>query len=761
MALATAAFETRRQRLRIAVTGAVQGVGFRPYTYRLACQLGLAGSVRNTPVGVEIDAQGEPAALHQLLAGLRAAPAPARVDQVQAQPCRADDRTTFVVAESSLGAGDALPLPDLALCADCLAEIRDPASRRFDYAFTSCSRCGPRYSIIAGLPYDRARTGMAGFTLCPACTVEYADPTDRRFQHQANACPACGPRLWLADGDGQSLAQSTAALAGAAALLRGGGVLALKGLGGFQLLVDARDRAAVARLRERKARPDKPFAVMYPELEAVQLACHVSAVARAALTSAAAPIVLLPRRADGLASNVAPGNPRLGVMLPYTPLHRLLLDRLDFPVVATSGNVAGEPLCSENAHALARLAGVADAFLLHDRPIQRALDDSVVQIVRGVPQVLRAARGYTPLSVACGPGDGAVLAFGGHLKAALAVGGDRRIVLGQHLGDLDSAAALAGFDAAVQELPTLTGTAPTLVVCDAHPDYASSLRAGALGLPLRRVQHHHAHVVAVMAEHDLDGEVLGVAWDGSGLGDDGTLWGGEFFACTRQAYQRRAWLWPFPLPGGERAAREPRRAALGLLHAAYGEAAGALDLPPLRAFTADERRSLHRAIGRGINAPLTSSIGRLFDAVAALLDLCQQMSFEGQAAQALQSAAEAAGPAAPYPLPLRTALDGHVADWGPLLAALLSDVAAGTPAGVISMRFHAGLANLIVAVTRQFGAGRVVLAGGCFQNALLLDLTAGRLADAGVAVFWPQRLPPGDGGLAVGQAAVAGSGETA
>ncbi len=752
--MARPAVQTAVRRARINVSGAVQGVGFRPYVYRLATALDLGGWVRNTPRGVQIEAEGEPAALAALLDALRAAPAPARVDAIETDWQAAAGASGFAVAASEPGAGQALPLPDLAVCADCLADIRDPAGRRFDYAFTSCSRCGPRYSIIAGLPYDRARTAMAGFAMCPACAAEYADPADRRFHHQANACPACGPRLTLHDAAGTVQARDAAALDAAAHCLRAGGIVALMGIGGFQLLVDARDEAAVARLRARKRRPDKPFAVMFADGEAVQAACATTPDERALLASPAAPIVLLERRRDGLAPSVAPGQGRLGVLVPYSPLHALLLDRLGFPVVATSGNRAGEPLCTTPAQAQARLAGIADVFLVHDRPILRALDDSLVQVAAGRPQVLRLARGYAPLAVDCPDANEPALALGGHLKAAVAVGGGGRIVLGQHLGDLDGTLALAGFDAAAQQLPALAGLRPARLACDAHPDYGSSLRAGGFGLPLRRVPHHHAHVAAVMAEHGIDGEVLGVAFDGAGLGSDGTLWGGEFLLASRSASRRLAWLKPFPLPGGEQAAREPRRAALGLLHARFGSDLESLDLPPLRAFDPAERRPLLAALERGINTPRTSSVGRLFDAVAALLGLCQRMSFEGQAALALQGAAEAAPPQAPYPLPLQATPAGLVADWAPLLDALLADRACGVPAPLIAGRFHAALAALIVAVATQSGAQRVVLAGGCFQNRLLLELTAARLADAGVTVFWPQRAPPGDGALALGQAAV-------
>lgn len=740
-----------RRRLRIRVQGAVQGVGFRPAVYRLACGLGLAGRVRNDPQGVEIDVEGAADAAEALLAALRALPAPVRIDRLQVERLMPAGTTGFAIAASVAGPGGALPLPDLAPCADCLAELRDPADRRHRYPFTSCTACGPRYSIVAAMPYDRARTAMADFAPCPACAAEYADPASRRFHHQANACPACGPRLALYDRQGRPLAAGDDALEGAVELLRGGGILALKGLGGFQLLVDARDGAAVARLRARKGRPHKPLAVMFADLAAVRAAGRPGAAERALLESPVAPIVLIDVDAGAgvLAPNVAPDNPRLGAMLPSTPLHALLLQDLGFPVVATSGNAGGEPLCADNDEALARLCGIADAFLLHDRAIVQPLDDSVMQVAAGRAQTLRLARGLAPLALEHA-GDAAVLALGGHLKSALAVGGGGRIVVGPHIGDLDTTLARQRFKAAAGQLPALAGSRPALLACDPHPDYASSLWAGADRRPRQTVQHHHAHLAAVLAEHGLQGEVLGVAFDGAGLGDDGTLWGGEFLIGDCRQMRRGGRLRPFPLPGGERAAREPRRSALGLLYGAYGPDLGG-QTPD---FTAHERRTLLQALERGVNAPLTSSAGRLFDAVAALLGLCQEMSFEGQAAQALQAAAERVPAQAPYPVALVQEDSGLLADWAPALAALLADRAAGVPVPQIAGRFHATLAALIADVARQLGVCRVVLAGGCFQNRRLLEETRARLDQAGLAVWWPQRLPPGDGALAAGQAAV-------
>jgi hydrogenase maturation protein HypF len=749
------------QRLRIVVRGTVQGVGFRPFVHRRATALGLAGWVGNSAEGVVIEAEGPQESLRVLVDAIREAPPPnAAVTAVEVGEIAGRGDDGFAVRRSAAGgARTAWILPDLATCDDCLRELFDPADRRHLYPFINCTRCGPRYSIIEGLPYDRERTAMRRFALCAACLAEYADPADRRFHAEPNACSACGPRLALWDGAGAAVARRDAALVAAAEALRGGRTVAVKGIGGFHLLVDACNDAAVRRLRAAKGRAEKPFAVLFPSLAVVRARCRLGPEEEALLTGPARPIVLLRRAGDRLAPAVAPDNPRIGALLPYAPLHHLLMRELGFPVVATSGNLSGEPIVTDERDALARLGPVADLFLVHDRAIVRPVDDSVAQVVCGRPQLLRRARGYAPAPI---PGadlpsgdfpDG-ILAFGGHLKAtvALTVGG--ALIASQHLGDLETAAARDAHRDALGDVVRLHATAPRIAVCDAHPDYGSTRAAEASGLPVRRVQHHVAHVAACMAEHGLAPPVLGAAWDGAGYGPDGTLWGGEFIWVTEAGWRRIAHLRQFRLPGGDAAAREPRRAALGLLFAAHGDDAfGMTDLPPVAAFTPAERAVLRAALNRGVNAPRTTSAGRLFDAFAALCGLRQRSGYEGQAAAALEWAAEGFETGRAYEMPLTGKANApRVIDWGPALAAALADLRAGNAAGAVSEGLHNGLAAAIAAVAAQFGAPRVVLTGGCFQNVRLTELAVAALRAAGCEPFWHSRVPPNDGGLAVGQA---------
>jgi len=753
-------------RWRISVRGTVQGVGFRPFVYREATTRGLAGWVRNSPAGVIIEAQGDPEALAALRDAIRhAPPANARVTAIEVRELAPRGETGFRIAASDESGPRSLQLlPDLATCERCLAELLDPGDRRYRYPFINCIDCGPRYSIIDDLPYDRSRTAMRHFPLCKACRAEYHDPTNRRFHAEPNACPACGPRLSLWETTGAVLARDDDALVAAARAIRAGRIVAVKGLGGFHLVADARDAATVDRLRTRKRRPAKPFAVMFPSLAAIRACCDVVPAAETLLTSAARPIVLLPWRGGPIAAAVAPGNPRLGALLPYTPLHHLLLRELGFPVVATSGNLGGEPIVTDETEALSRLAGIADAFLVHDRPIVRPLDDSVAQLVCGEPQLLRLARGHAPMSLPVAGVPAGLLAGGGHLKTSVALTRGTDVVLGAHLGDLESAAACRTHAVALDDLVRLLDATPRCVVGDDHPGYASHRALERTGLPRVTVQHHLAHVAACLAEHGRVPPALGVAWDGTGQGPDGTIWGGEFLRVSRNGWRRIARLRPFRLPGGEAAVREPRRAALGLLHAAYGERAFTMtDFPPLQAFDPGERTILERLLTRGVNAPSTSSMGRLFDACAALLGLCQRSRFEGQAAMRLEGAARHATARPAYAFPLRRTADATPVelDWQPALDALLADIRAGVDVGSIADAWHRGLAAAIVAVAEHAGERVVVLSGGCFQNVRLTETTVAALRVGGFNPLWHQRVPPNDGGLALGQAVWAGWNEHA
>ena len=755
---------TQAQRLSVTIRGAVQGVGFRPFVFRLAEELGLTGWVNNSAQGVFIEVEGRRDRLQSFLLRIpREKPPRAFIQSLESSWLDPVGFAKFEIRESdTTGAKTALILPDIATCPECLREIFDPANRRHRYPFTNCTHCGPRFSIIESLPYDRPNTTMKRFAMCEACRAEYEDPRDRRFHAQPNACPVCGPQLELWDRTGRVLAQRDEALQQAAQAVRRGEIAAVKGLGGFHLLVDARNEQAVRRLRELKHREEKPFALMVPSLVTAQALCEVSETEERLLTSPESPIVLLRRREDagGVAEAVAPGNPCLGVMLPYTPLHHLLLAELGFPVVATSGNLAEEPICTDERDALQRLGGIADLFLIHDRPIARHVDDSIVRVVMDREMVLRRARGFAPLPVHLAHQSlPPQLAVGAHLKSsiALAVGGD--VFISQHIGDLESAPSLEAFRRVVADFERLYAVSPRSVACDMHPDYLSTKFARQLGVPVREVQHHFAHVVSCMAENELEGPVLGVAWDGTGYGTDGTIWGGEFLLATWHNFQRLAHLRQFRLPGGDSAVREPRRCAAGVLYEVFGDALSGPGAAAVKGFTRPELQIVWQMLHKHLNVPVTSSAGRLFDAAAAIAGLRQQTRYEGQAAMELEFAAEAAETDEAYPFAIRDGQSPWVVDWELMIRAMLGDAAEGEPAGRIAAKFHNALAEMIVAVARRAGREQVVLTGGCFQNRYLTERAAKRLEEENFRAYWHQRVPPNDGGIALGQV-VAASKET-
>jgi hydrogenase maturation protein HypF len=740
-------------RLRVAVRGAVQGVGFRPFVFRLATELRLPGWVLNSAQGVFIEVEGDEPVLREFLRRLEAEkPAISFIQSLEATFLDTIGYQQFEIRESSGGEKTALILPDIATCPDCLHEINDPANRRYRYPFTNCTNCGPRFTIIASLPYDRPRTTMK-FTMCAACAQEYEDPHDRRFHAQPNACPDCGPRLQLWPAEGSGGAERDAALRGAAEAIRRGQIVAVKGLGGFHLMVDARNEAAVCELRRRKRREEKPLALMFPSLVAVLEVCACSEIEVRLLRSPESPIVLLKRKSaravsEGLAVSLAPRNPYLGAMLPYTPLHHLLMQELGFPVVATSGNLSEEPICTDEEEARQRLAGIADLFLVHDRPILRHVDDSIVREMAGRELVLRRARGFAPLPVTVETELPPLIGVGPHQKNTIALSAGSQVFVSQHIGDLETAESLRAFErvhAAFRELYELH---PSALACDLHPDYLSTQFARRSGERVIAVQHHHAHVLACMAENHLRPPVLGVAWDGSGYGADGTVWGGEFLRVFDGGYRRVAHLRTFPLPGGERAVKEPRRTALGVLYELFGEKALALDIPVVRSFTTKELTVLGAMLAKGLNTPRTSSAGRLFDAVAALLGVRQVCGFEGQAAMELEYAVREPIAGQSYPFELRETPEVLVLDWGPMIRAIVAESA---PAGSIAAAFHNTLAEMIVAVAQRVGEPRVVLSGGCFQNRCLTELVVGHLQQAGFRAYWHQRIPPNDGGIALGQ----------
>ncbi|CAN5832088.1 carbamoyltransferase HypF [soil metagenome] len=758
------------ERRVIAVEGIVQGVGFRPFVFGLARRLELRGHVRNDLSGVVIDVEGDCAALDDFVAALSASPP--RLAAVERVRCEirplsrfrgfsiAPSDATRGAAAAASGVSIATVAPDAATCEACLHELFDRTGRRSGYPFVTCTACGPRLTIALAAPYDRARTTMAPFALCAPCLAEYTHPLDRRFHAESLACPACGPRLeWR--GPGTDAPPTADALAACAAALRAGQIVALKGIGGFQLVCDATAEAAVTRLRRRKRREAKPFAVMVQDLSTARSLCHVDDAEAALLGSIAGPIVLLRRRADAhVAAAVAPGMPTLGVMLPYTPLHHLLL-RATGPLVVTSGNVSEEPIVTDNAEALGVLSGVADAFLLHDRAIAIRCDDSVAAVVAGAPQLLRRARGYVPGSLSLPVAAPAPLvALGGHLKNTFCLVRGRTAHLSQHIGDLDSAAARQSLLQTVAHFAALFDAAPRLAAHDLHPDYATTGLAAELGVERSfAVQHHHAHIASCLAEHGIDEPVIGIAFDGSGLGPDGAIWGGEFLLVEGVTCQRFAHFAYVPLPGGDAAVRHPWRTAVAFLHAAYGgELDSCIDLPPFKAAPAAELSLVRQLLLRGVRSPPTSSAGRLFDAVASIAGIRHHARFEAHAAIELEAAAGDA-PAGCYPVDFTAAGDGWTIETAPIVRGVVADVRAGRPLHETAARFHATMCATIVRgairVRGCTGVRRVALSGGTFQNRRLTADAARALAGEGFDVLLHRRVPCNDGGLSLGQASIA------
>ncbi|MER5935375.1 carbamoyltransferase HypF [Streptomyces sp. NPDC002054] len=772
-------------RRRITVRGVVQGVGFRPFLHTLATAMDLSGHVTNTGEGVVVEVEGAPSAVALFCDRIAAeAPPLAVVESVDHREIPASGTTGFAITASRTeGPARTLVSPDTATCAACLAELADPADRRHRHPFITCTHCGPRFTIVTGLPYDRSRTTMAGFPMCPDCAREYKNPADRRFHAQPVACHACGPRLRLLcpEPDGRPVeVRDVDPVAEARSLLSDGAILAVKGLGGYHLACDATHTESVARLRRRKARGDKPFALMARSVSDVEHLVHLGPEERALLTGGARPVVLLRRRAAAPpghqgpmpARAVAPGSPDLGVMLPYTPLHHLLLGLADDPpgprlLVMTSGNIAGEPIVTDDAEALERLAHLADAWLTHDRPIHVPCDDSVVRVSDGELMTVRRARGYAPLPVTLPLPVRPALAAGGDLKNAFCLAEGRRAWLSAHIGDMDDLATQLAFARAERHLEAITGVAPEVLAADRHPGYRSGQWAErhAAGRPVVRVQHHHAHIAAAMAEHGADGSrpVIGVAFDGTGYGDDGAVWGGEFLLADYAGYLRFAHLAYVPLPGGDAAVHRPYRMALAHLRAAG--IAWTDDLPCVAACPPGERRVLARQLDAGLNCVPTSSMGRLFDAVSSLGGVCHRSGYEAQAAIELEAAALTAPGATGYAFAISPAgpasRDPLTADPAPLLAAAVADVRAGTPPPVVAARFHAAVAGLVhricVLARERHGPDTVALTGGVFANVLLSEACAAALRRDGFTVLRHHRVPPNDGGLALGQLMIAGS----
>jgi hydrogenase maturation protein HypF len=746
---------------RVRVDGLVQGVGFRPFIHRLAMQHDIAGWVLNTSGAVEMHIEGQTAALDRFLVDVReAAPVLARIESLVAERVAPEGFATFEVRVSAAAGAERLPVsPDVAMCANCARELLDPENRRYRYPFITCTDCGPRFTVIESMPYDRERTTMRAFTQCPACLREYTTPGDRRYHSQTNSCPDCGPSLWLErSGLADHIADGARALTTAAEFLWRGEVVAVRGLGGFQLAVDATSEAAVARLRERKHREAKPLAVMVASLDEARRFADVTPREAELLASAAAPIVTCRLRSDRvIAPNVAPGLAHVGIMLPYTPLHVLLLKAAGVPLVMTSGNLTEEPIATGNEEARQRLSAISDAFLLHDREIVSRYDDSVMRVVDEAPVILRRARGLAPLPVDVPiESPRPLLAVGPHLKNTFTLLHGRRAWVSQHIGDLENVETLEHFRAARERFESLFNVRPEVVVHDRHPGYLSTRLALESGLePAIAVQHHHAHIAAVMAEHGRTGPVIGVAYDGTGLGDDGNIWGSEILYADLAGFERLGHLRYAPLPGGDAAARAPWRVALGYLSL---ERCSPGEWPFIvRGVDAREHGVAEQQLERGVNSPLASSMGRLFDAAAALIGVRVRAQYEGQAAMELEAlASDRRGHVLPYRLTSEGA--GWVFDPMPMLCAMRARSALGEEAGTLAASFHdtvvVATAELVRKATAVTDCRTVALGGGCFQNARLLTSLRRTLTEDGYEVLIPRLLSPNDGSVSVGQAAI-------
>jgi hydrogenase maturation protein HypF len=754
--------------VHISLRGAVQGVGFRPFVFRLASEIGLNGWIKNSGQGVFIEVEGDRNDVDLFLYRVRAEK-PRNAFISSFEYCYLDvlGYSSFeIVGSESSDFKVAVILPDIAICPDCLRELFDPHDRRYLYPFINCTNCGPRFSIITSLPYDRKNTTMADFTMCEECRREYEDPTNRRFHAQPNACPKCGPHVELWNKTGEIISSDHEAISSAADFVRNGSILALKGIGGFHLIADARNDNAVRTLRHRKMREEKPFAIMVDSIETAKRICVMSDPERDILLSPESPIVLLKNRDCSMVSpSVAPNNPYLGIMLPYTPLHHLLMKDLAFPVVATSGNRSDEPICTDEREALKRLSGIADFFLVHNRRIARHVDDSIVKFVGNRPMMIRRARGYAPLPILMREDSKQrppILSVGAHLKNTVALVIDENIFVSQHVGDLDSLEAQNAFKQTCADLQDLYQVKIAVVAHDAHPDYSSTVYAQQMHKPLFAVQHHIAHIASCIAENEISGPVLGVAWDGTGYGYDHTIWGGEFFVVDGKTFERYASFKKFPLPGGEEAIRESRRAALGVLFEVFGNDLQELvDERILNKFSSHELSIFLSMLMKGINSPLTSSAGRLFDAAASITGVRDISKFEGQSAMEFEYAINGETLEESYPFVVNEfksnpgndfMTPSHIIDWEQIVLNLLYDVRKMVPVKYISAKFHNAMARVVVEIARRAGIKKVVLSGGCFQNKYLSEKTIALLTEEGFQPYWHQRIPPNDGGISLGQA---------
>ncbi len=753
-----------KARTKITIHGVVQGVGFRPFVYRLANDLGIKGWIVNSAQGVFIDAEGSNGSIEKFISRLKTdKPKNSFIQSFEHIFLDPSGFDKFEIRESKAsGTKTALVLPDIATCDDCIGEIFDPSNRRYLYPFTNCTNCGPRFTIINSLPYDRKNTAMAEFEMCPECYAEYTDPSDRRFHAEPIACPECGPQVELLDESGYPVSSKHTAIVNAAELIKKGKIIALKGIGGYQLIADARNSKVIIALRTRKRRNEKPFALMFPDIDSIKNECEVNAAEENLLCSPEKPIVLVRRKKDcksSVADEAAINNPYLGVMLPYSPLHHILMRELNIPVIATSGNLSEEPICIDEKTAFEKLSGIADFFLIHNRKILRHVDDSIARVIAGREMLIRRARGYAPLPVQIDGLNKTVLAAGAHLKNTIAINNNSNVFISQHIGDLENIEAINAYGNVISDMEKFYEIKPETVVSDLHPDYISTKYSFKINKKPEQVQHHYAHVLSCMAENNLDGEVLGISWDGTGYGTDGAIWGSEFLISKGRDFVRAAHLKPFCLPGGEIAIHEIWRIGFALLYSVYGENA-----EKYLNFSKHKLNIIRQMIDKNINSPLTTSMGRLFDGIASILNICQQANFEAQGAMELEFSASTPPPT-PSPTKVRkergnnyyyfelenTPSESIIINWQPMVREIVDDMNSSITKESISTKFHDTLVEMIISVAKKINNGRVVLTGGCFQNKYLLERAIDKLKQNDFKVYWHQRVPTNDGGISLGQ----------
>lgn len=750
-----------KQRVKIVIRGAVQGVGFRPSVYRLASELDIKGWIINSSQGVFIEAEANEEVLDSFLKRLDTdKPKNSFIQSFEHSILDYHGYTDFEIRESSEnGSKTALVLPDISTCPDCLGEITDPANRRYLYPFTNCTNCGPRFSIIKDLPYDRANTTMGEFEMCAECLAEYKNPADRRFHAEPTACPKCGPELFLLESTGKPIADRLDAMYQSVICINEGKIIALKGIGGFQLICDARSDKAVSELRKRKRRSEKPFALMFPNMEMIKQECEVSPAEERMLCSIEAPIVLLKRKKNIksiVSVETASGNPYFGIMLPYSPLHHLLMRELNIPVIATSGNISEEPICTDEYEVIEKLKGIADYYLVHNRKIQRHVDDSIARIAAGRQMILRRARGYAPLPVTVKSIKKPYLAFGPHLKNTIAVNKGDNVFISQHIGDLENIESINAFREVTRDLQSFYEIKPEKIICDMHPDYVSTKYAKELGKEVEQVQHHYAHILSCMAENNLEctdnaNDILGVSWDGTGYGIGGTIWGSEFLQPKGRYFNRVAFLKPFMLPGGEKAIYNVWRIGFTLLYDIYGEKV--FELKGIEFLNkTHEIELIMQMLVKRINSPLTTSMGRLFDGISSIIGIKNKANYEAQAAMELEFAADDCVSEDFYNYDIIVKPDNtYIIDWHSIIREILADMRAGISKQLISAKFHNSLAETIIDIAKKYKPKKVVLSGGCFQNKYLLERAVKRLRDEEFKVYWHQRVPTNDGGISLGQ----------